>query len=285
VQDGESEVTETQVFTDIIVPAFAVVGVAQYWLIALYRKIIKRQKLEVIRAGVVEATFSGTGPTVSLLGTIVSFNRDSIISKIDLVLTNRENAWSRKFKWFAFRPTNINLMDRGQSIPSLPFGFVVSKEAPHFYNISFSDFDATTKMNKCLSALQDLWIKLVDQRVLDGNRIEAFRQRPNSRMSFYESVEAREIMQPFIKHPEYIKLYSEIDELFCWREGSYEIGLEINTLKPSHCYNSKYTFSINESQSKELRLNVVHLANNIPQTQLVLPPIEYHISFAEYDES
>ena len=78
--------TETQVFTDIIVPAFAVVGVAQYWLIALYRKIVKRQKLEVIRAGVVEATFSVLGPMVSLLGTIVSFNRDAIISKIDLVL-------------------------------------------------------------------------------------------------------------------------------------------------------------------------------------------------------
>ena len=175
-------------------------------------------------------------------------------------------------------------MDRGQSIPSLPFGFVVSKDAPHFYNISFSDFDATTKMNRCLSDLQDLWLKLVDQKVLDGNRIEAFRQRPNTRISFYESAEARAIMQPFTSHPEYIKLYSEIDELFCWTEGSYEIGLEINTIKPSHCYKHKYTFSISESQSKDLRLNVVHLANNIPQTQLFLPRIEYHSSFTEYDE-
>ena len=152
--------TETEVFKDIIVPAFAAIGVAQYWIVALYRKVVKRPKLEVIRAGVVELTFSNTGPTISLLGTIVSFNRDSLISSIGLIVTKRDNGSSHKFRWFAFRPTRINLMERGQSIPSLPFGFVVTKDAPHFYNISFSDFETTTRLNKSLSNLQELWLKL-----------------------------------------------------------------------------------------------------------------------------
>jgi hypothetical protein len=166
----------------------------------------------------------------------------------------------------------------------LPFGFVITKEAPHFYNISFSDFDTTTKMNKCLSSLQDLWLNLVDQKILDENRIEVFRQRTNTRISFYESAEARAIMQPFLNHPEYIKLNSEINDMFYWTQGSYSLRLEINTIKPSHRFESQHAFTITESQAKDLRLNVVHLTNHIPQTQLFLPPIEYHSSFSEYDE-
>ena len=92
-------------------------------------------------------------------------------------------------------------------------------------------------------------------------------------------------MQPFLKHPEYTRLYSEINEMFYWTQGSYDIELEINAIKPSHCFKNKYSFKLTESQAKDLNLNVVHLANGIPQTQLFLPPIDYHVSFTEYDES
>ena len=72
--------SEPSVFKDLVVPAFAIVGVAQYWLIAAYRKLFKRRQLEVIRAGVVEVSLSDSGPTVTLLGTIVAFNKDSLVS-------------------------------------------------------------------------------------------------------------------------------------------------------------------------------------------------------------
>ena len=155
--------TGTEIFKDIVIPVFAVVGVIQLWVVSLYRKYLRKPKLEVIRTGVVEISFSNFGPTIALLGTIVALNTDALIQSIELLVVRRSDNLTHKFKWFAFRPTNINLMDRGQNTPSIPFGFVVSKGAPHFYNISFSDFETADKMNVHLSKLQDLWLKLVEE--------------------------------------------------------------------------------------------------------------------------
>jgi hypothetical protein len=277
--------SELSVFKDIVVPAFAILGVAQLWFIAVYRRLFKRRQLEIIRAGVVEVSISDSGPTVTLLGTIVAINKDSLVSRIEVVLTRKEDRFSRRFKWFAFRPTNINLMDRGQRAPSVPFGFVVTKDAPHFFNISFGDFDAASQMNGHLSEMQDLWFRLVEQNTIDEGRIDAVRQRTNKSRSFYESSEARAIMQPFLKDKEYLSHFAAINELFYWKPGKYGIQMEISTIRPNGHFVSQSSFTLTESQSEDLKLNIVHLVNRIPQTQMIFPPIEYYMALTEYDDS
>lgn len=57
----------------------AAVALIQPWLIAAWKKFLRRQKIEVYEAGTMEIGFSTFGPTIGLQGAVRAINRDAFV--------------------------------------------------------------------------------------------------------------------------------------------------------------------------------------------------------------
>ena len=79
------------------------------------------------------------------------------------------------------------------------------------------------------------------RRSLDSGKIEAIRGQPNKRLTIYDSVEAVEIMKPYLEHPEQTAHYSGIYNLFYWLPGGYDIDLIIKSIRPTQEIQAAFT--------------------------------------------
>src|SRR5712692_9330241 len=83
------------------VVAFA--ALVQPWIIGAWRRFVRRGTVDIYETGTIEVGFSAFGPSIGLMGTLRSRDRDMFVQSATLTVVKKDTAISHKFEWILFR--------------------------------------------------------------------------------------------------------------------------------------------------------------------------------------
>lgn len=124
----------TKYFAQII----AIIALAQPWLIAIWRKVFRKGKIDIFPSGHLEVGYSQYGPTLGLNSTLRCMNQNLFVSSITIELVKQKDHSKHLFEWGLFRV--LKLTHKGEEAEAeLPYGFALASNQPKRYNILFID--------------------------------------------------------------------------------------------------------------------------------------------------
>ena len=237
------------------------VALAQVWVIALWKKYLRKSTVEIHPAGTIEIGFGNFGPSISLLGTLRVRSRDVFVDEMRVQVTRMKDKAEKTLYWKAFRSNTISLtMNISESV-EIARSFSVTTDIPREYNVFLASTDFASNYLAKIPHLRNAWRTFVTNTVQqnDPNLLSAALQDPNISGQFFEKFMSQNLAA---------ELYELLNNDFFWHASEYRIDLTISCTNPTPDVATSWMLTLNEQDEKDLRLNIVSLIREL----VYLPP-------------
>jgi len=253
----------------------AIYGIIQVWIMALWKKYARIGKIDIYETGTIEIGYSTFGPTIGLNGTMRALNKDIFVKSIDLMVVREKDKSQHVFRWIAFRPPKIDLAGSQPILMEIPSGFLISPNSPHRFNIVFNDNDLFEDIRHIFNNYITEWYKVVE-------RLTEIRPSPSG--VFQPEIVAQQaaIIEEFRRSKIYLDTYTALDRKCYWETGDYSLTINVRTSKPDKVFTNNYHFSINEADSKNLKLNVITILEEPISSYLRIQNYPYNFAYSAY---
>ena len=240
-----------------IAAVVAFVALVQPWIIAAWGRFFRRGTVDIYETGTIEIGFSAFGPTVGLMGTLRSRDRDMFVQSATVTILKKGTAIIRRFEWVLFRnPKTVIGSTVGQSAEvavDAPSSFLILTTQPYRYNVAFYDVAIGQPARSILEGFKQSFQTYVDKKTdLD---VYAQPLDTNSRNRFIQQL--RRAHNKFADTNEYGTAFSSFEELFYWEAGPYQLTLQVHTARPNRTFIKTWSFSL-------LGADIDNLRNNVP---------------------
>ncbi len=253
----------------------AIYGIIQVWLIALWKKYVRKGKIDIYETGAVEIGYSAFGPTIGLNGTLRALNKDVFVKSIDLMVVREKDRSQHIFHWIAFRPPKIDLAGIQPISMEIPSGFLISPNSPHRFNIVFNDNELFDDIRSIFNEYISEWYKVVDRLT---------KIQPSSSGVVQPEIVAQQvaIIEDFRRSKIHIDTFTALDRKCYWEPGDYSLTMNVRTSKPDKVFTNNYHYSISESDSKNLKLNVITVLEEPISSYLRVQNYPYNFAYSVY---
>lgn len=249
------------------------IGIAQLWAIAAWKRFIRRGTLSVYQTANIEVGFSGFGPTVTLLGTLRAEDKDIFIHRMKLRVVRLSDRAEHTFTWRAFRPNVLALSGAQQSL-EIAGSFLVSTTTPQKYNVFFASAAFASQYEGHVQPIRDHWQLFLDER-------HATQQGQGEALSpTQDPAMAAGLFDEFIRSGSATALHTAAANGFFWHAGSYELELTIETDRARENVVKRWAFAILAEDEQRLRLNIITLIRELCNLQVV-----YNFVYKDYGSS
>lgn len=252
----------------------ALIALVQPWLIAAYRKYLRRGAVVVYETRTIEVGFSTLGPTIALFGTLQALYQESFVrsSSVRIVRT-RDNAQIH-LPWRAFRPIPINFSDPTMGTLELASAFLLTPAVPFKFNIIFASDELTKPYRPMVEKVKASWMALRSQVGNNGSP----RLPSEADATMVESAALNAAFDSFLNSPESAALWTKLNNECFWLAGKYELWLRVETARPDQAFEKHWRFALTEQDCEQLRLNIIGILREI----CVLDS-RYHFAYQEYE--
>lgn len=250
----------------------ALAALIQPWLISIWKKFFIKSYIDIFETGKIEIGYSTFGPTIGLVGTLRCTNGDFFIREIQVNLIKTKDSSSHKFNWGVFRTEKLTNTGDESSF-ELPYGFLLSTTLPRRYSIQFHDLQTQSELQNITNKVSEEWSSILYESMKD-NPEQSFNQTSSE-----AELSQFSIYQEFSKTPIHVNSYTSLDRLCYWEIGEYSIEMIVFTSNPNHNFRNKWSFSINDKDQAQLRLNVVKIMQDVCGRSSFS---KYNFSYADY---
>lgn len=233
------------------------IALIQVWAIALYKK-IRKYKISIFESGNIEIGFSNFGPTLGLLGTLLTEHKDVFIKNIKIKLIKKKDNSSHNFTWKAFRSNTISLTTDQPTSLEVVSSFLLKKDNPFKYHIVFVEESFIADMNPKIAQIPQKWLEFKKEKynsLKEEEKIAISQANP--------SLVGQILYDDFIKTGKTTAEYTDLDRSFYWEACEYEIEFIIETPEVKDRIRKIFTFCLRENEIQQLRLNVVGIINHL----------------------
>lgn len=274
--------SEINIFSDYIVPGLAGIAVIQPWLIFLHNKVIRKPKLDIIPTGYIEIGYSNLGPTIALIGTIVSKTKDIFINEIIVELIRKEDNLTHNFRWLYFHSPDYNLIDPRSASVRIPHSFQLQKDTPHNFSISFQDETTHLKMYNEVMNISKKWDDMVKNKEIDENLLNKLKEAALKNPLQLPPSDLWVLIKPLNETIEHTEAYRKITELNYWKNGKYEITMNMILSGTKKIIQWNTSFNLSEEDEEKLRLNTVNITTNPIFSSIGFKPFLYTFRNQKY---
>lgn len=245
----------TPYWPDWLSLAVAALALVQPWLIALWKRLFQRGRLEVYETGVLEIGFSEFGPTVAVLGTIRCEGRDVFVERMSLKVIRLKDRAEHLFAWRAFRPHSVSSSPDGTVQFEVASSFLVSPSVPHRFNVFFASNDFQSTYRARVAALWERWKTYVDteRATVDPTGALPVRQLLDN------PITEKALVDGYMRLPEPAEVHRVLNHDFFWREGDYSVQLSVHGARPERVFAATWQFTLEPADEARLRLNIIAL--------------------------
>src|SRR5437867_21983 len=120
---------------DWLTVAIALVALVQPWIVALWKKYLRKAAVEVYETRTIEIGHGNFGATVGLVGTFQALHRDAFVRRAGVVVVRRKDRAEQRLNWRAFRQQTVAVGSGTATTLELPSSFLLTVSAPFRYNI------------------------------------------------------------------------------------------------------------------------------------------------------
>jgi hypothetical protein len=249
----------------------AIYGVVQIWIIALWRKYIKRGKLEIFPSGFIEIGYSAFGPTIGLNGTLRAVDKDVFVSSMRLELTRVKDGLSHAFEWMAFRSTQIHFRDPKQITLELAAGFIVPVNQPYRYQIVFNDRQTMSEIEPALIKVKLAWQQFFQNAEDIVNKaISSGIPATNVLSNLYSNDFRKESKE---NH----EAWDVLERKNYWEPGTYKLRMVVVTSGPNQIFSKDWSFELDKRSTHNLRLNSIAVLQELCAGQ-----VNYQFAYPPY---
>lgn len=227
------------------------------WLVVLWKKWVKRPRLEFYENAKIELGYSDLGPTIALIGTCRALNGDIFVKDLALAVVKKRDESRYEFSLVAYRSAVLNSSSLTPVSIEVPSGFIVRPDHPVVIYPVFSDRVTHATIQVAVEEHARKMIELQDNYFAG---IQGYTDADDVRdlLSLQQRNEFVEIVRGQSFHTD---LFTVIDGASYWDPGEYQFLLTIKTSEKKIMYSKTYNFSITQKDSDTLRLNAVDLTN------------------------
>lgn len=228
-------------------------------LVALFKRFFRAGAVDIYETGMLEIGYSGFGATIGVLGTLRSRDRDMFIQNAYLTLIPPAGGSPQRFDWATFRTAKTILGQTGTITGQVgqtgevsfdvPASFLISAIQPHRYNIVFVNTTLLQQLRPTFQSLVQAWLPFAQAVIGDTPSALNSQAQQKLQQSFKRAYDK------FADGPEYGEALGVIDRLFFWVPGTYRLTLHVNTARPSRHYSKTWSFTLQEAEVNNLRLN------------------------------
>lgn len=239
--------------------AISILALTQPWLLALWRRYIRRGKVRAYESGNIELGFGNFGPSIGLIGTLRAVHQDVFVERISARVTRLKDNAQLPLTWRAFRPSQIPLGDSSNTTLEPAGSFLLSAASPLKYNIFFGSDQFVADYSAKASITPNRWHEFVEQRIkeLEPNQQEQARAVKNDPA-------LNEILWRDFSNGEHIStLYREFTTGFYWRAGRYKLEMLVDTEEPALSATKQWEFDLSEDDAELLRVNIIPLLRSL----------------------
>ncbi len=254
----------------------AIYGIVQVWVIALWKRCVRKGKVDIYETGTIEIGYSTFGPTIGLNGTLRALNRDVFIKSIDLLVIREKDKAQHIFKWIAFRPPKIDLAGSQPISLEIPSGLLVSPNSPHRFNIVFNDNNLFDDIGTLFSDYLSKWYRVAEQLtkiwppLIGATPPLEIINRQN------------ELIESFRKSTIHLDMFTALDRKCYWEAGDYSLTVNVRTSKPDKVFVKNYRFSLTEFDSNNLKLNALTILEEPISSYLRIQNYPYNFAYSDY---
>lgn len=149
----------------LIIAIAAIIALIQPWLIAGYKRLFKRAKIQCIKNRTMTVYFKDDGLYIYSFFTFVAKNADEVITNAKMVV-NKKDKKLYELEWFRFSdPANNSFVNdrkeyviQSSTIDSYPLYLV--NNVPRILTVYFCDFELLKEMSEC-KAVEDAMTKML----------------------------------------------------------------------------------------------------------------------------
>ena len=251
----------------------AFVALAQVWVIALWKKYLRKGTLAIYPAGTIEIGFGTFGPSIALLGTLRARGHDVFVDEMRIQVTRIKDNARKTLYWKIFRSTTISLAMNNPESVEIARSFSVTTDTPREYNVFLAPIDFASNYRAKIQPLKDAWHTLVTDTLRRNepkllNQLSAVLQDPNL---------SDQIFDQFVHQDPAVELYTPLNNDFFWHASEYRIDLTIFCTDPTPDVVTSRMLSLDDQDERNLRLNAVSLIR-----ELVGLPVVYNYASKNY---
>lgn len=267
--------------------AIAVAALIQPWLTAAWKRLFRAGTVDIYETGSLEIGFSGVGATIGVIGTLRSRDRDMFIERAYLTLIPPTDSKPRRFDWTVFRTTKTVLGQTaaafgqvgqtGEVAVDLPASFMISAVQPYRFNILFSDILLVDQLRPILTKYSQSWVSYLDGQGL----IERMNALGTDQQKLMKTLS--KAFETFTTTTEYVAALTEVEKLFYWTPGNYQLTLNVVTARPNRRYRKTWSFNLLEDAIESLRLNPPAILSEIAGVPLMAG--HYQFVYPRYEKA
>lgn len=235
----------------------AAIALLQPWIIAAWKKFVRRGAVEVFETARIEVGLGNFGPTVTLSGTVRAIHQDVFIQEMYLQVRRERDSSQHTLKWMVFRSPSFDNSGKSVSV-ELASGFLLSTQQPRVLTTVFSDLETRSLMQAIVQPVSDEWLKLVAEFFKSAeahpNKLELPSKWAEASRSLYEQFSPRKV---------HVDSFTALDRLFYWEEGWYSLTLVIRTSRPDQQFETQFRMYLSANDSNALRMNNLRILSAI----------------------
>ena len=235
----------------------AAVALAQYWVIAAWRRFFRPGTLDIYPIGTIGVGFSNLGPLLLLTGSARAIHSNFVVSAFSATVTRQRDNSRHTFEWVASAEGTAPNM-----IANLPAAFLVSSDRPERYGALLADTQTQEDVTAQLQPVQAAWVAAV---VANPPTTDADKDA---------------LWQPIMASPGHVAAHAELGRIDYWMAGDYTLDLRITTRRPDRDFHKLWNFTLTQQDADLLRLNSISALRQI--TGL---PVNFHWANVRYHDA
>lgn len=200
----------------------ATIALIQVWIIALWKRYLKKIIVEVHETGVIEVGYNILGTTISLHGTLRTIGKDSFIRDIELSLVRLKDGSTHRLDWGFFGSEKITLGFPENHL-ELASGFMLLTSQPRRYNIAFVDTQLQNEIRPIIEKVRMEWSKTYSNANLES--IRRFEEAADMRLNYIFQQGLEKLYEDFFNSKEHVDAYTSLDRHCYWEPGKYELQM------------------------------------------------------------
>lgn len=250
-------------------------ALAQVWIIAAYKKWVRRGNIHIHESGVLEVGYNSFGPTIALTGTLRCIDYDVFVNKISLSVKRKKDSAQYSFDWYGFGNRTVSFGKGAEENKELEVAsaFLVSPTKTFDFNILFVDMGFVSEHRPLVAPFIQKWNDHYQKRISEISLVQV-----RSADDLYRDITLKtNIYDEFFNTRDATEAFTILDRSFYWTQGEYELTFNVECSDPVKIFKKTWNFVLGEEDVKRLRLNAV-----IIMKALCGLPFMFNFSYPEY---
>jgi hypothetical protein len=255
----------------------AFLALVQPWFIAIWRRFFRRGTIDIYENGRIEIGFSAFGPSIGLMGTLRSRNRDMFVQAATLNLIKRDSRFHHKYEWILFRNPKMVFGTSQSSEVSVeaPSSFMILMTQPFRYNIAFYDVALFQTLQPITEKFKQDFLTYIDQKTDLNIHAQALDENAREKLTR----QLRFAHNKFRETGTYQNAVNSFAASFYWEAGTYDIELLVHAARPHKTVSKSWSFSLSPAEIENLRSNVPSVFEEIVGLPFTAP---YGFAYPQY---